>query len=65
MREAIQGMLSMSQMNEIELFAKGNKSRQRSQLVIDEEERLQNCYKDDEFGKKRKQECTPLLFFYI
>ena len=49
MREAIQGMLSMSQMNEIELFAKGSKSRQRSQLVIDEEERLQNCYKDDEF----------------
>lgn len=52
MREAIQGMLSMSQMNEIELFAKGSKSRQRSQLVMDEEERLQNCYKDDEFGKK-------------
>lgn len=51
MREAIQGMLSMSQMNEIELFSKGGKSRQhqRSQLVMDEEERLQHCYKDDEF----------------
>ena len=54
MREAIQGMLSMSQMNEIELFSKGGKSRQlqKSQLVIDEEERLQNCYKDDEFSKQ-------------
>ncbi|CAC5396487.1 PHF8 [Mytilus coruscus] len=60
MREAIQGMLSMSQMNEIELFSKGGKSRQhqRSQLVIDEEERLQNCYKDDEFSRFISHSCS-------
>ncbi|XP_033746034.1 lysine-specific demethylase 7B-like isoform X1 [Pecten maximus] len=54
MRDAIQGMLSMSQMGGMELFSKGRGRRtirlqQRSQLAMEEEEKLDSCYKDEEF----------------
>ncbi|KAK3101137.1 hypothetical protein FSP39_001225 [Pinctada imbricata] len=53
MRDAIQGMLSMSQMGEGRLFSKdgSRKSRahQRSQLAMEEEKKLESCFTDEEF----------------
>ena len=55
MREAIQGMLSMSRggLSSMQLFSKtGKHGLKKSSLAIeDEEEQLSKCYQDDEFGK--------------
>ena len=58
MREAIQGMLSMSRggLGGMQLFSRAESRRQgiRSRSALaeeDEEEKLSKCYQDDEFGK--------------
>lgn len=58
MREAIQGMLSMSRggLSGMQLFSRAESRRQaiRSRSALaeeDEEEQLSKCYQDDEFGK--------------
>ena len=60
MREAIQGMLSMSRggLAGMQLFSKTDAAGRRpgglkksSLAVEDEEEHLAKCYQDDEFGK--------------
>ena len=57
MREAIQGMLSMSRMglSGMQLFSRAESRRQaikaKSSLAMeDEEEQLSKCYQDDEYG---------------
>lgn len=56
MRDAIQGMLSMSQLpGDSDLFSKASARRtirlqQRSKLLDEEEAKLESCYKDDDFG---------------
>ena len=63
MREAIQGMLSMSRMGGLsgmQLFSRAESRRQaikmRSSLAMeDEEEQLSKCYQDDEYGKSLKE----------
>jgi len=58
MREAIQGMLSMSRggLSGMQLFSRAESRRQairsRSGLVEEDEvEQLSKCYQDDEFGE--------------
>lgn len=64
MRDAIQGMLSMSRMGDErqQLFrnkrsAASQRSvatqrlQQRNQMIMEEEAKLEQCYKDEEFSK--------------
>ncbi|KAJ8302298.1 hypothetical protein KUTeg_021285 [Tegillarca granosa] len=54
MRDAIQGMLSMSQMGPGELFTTRGGRRVRlgkSHLAMEDEEKMETCYKDDEFAR--------------
>lgn len=57
MRDAIQGMLSMSRMGSPQLFSggaalsTGKGRKQWSGPQPDEEEQLGVCYKDDEYSK--------------
>ncbi|XP_078340004.1 histone lysine demethylase PHF8-like isoform X2 [Crassostrea virginica] len=55
MRDAIQGMLSMSRMGDgQQLFrdkrsAAAHRLQQRNQMIMEEEAKLEQCYKDEEF----------------
>ena len=62
MRDAIQGMLSMSRMGDgQQLFrdkrsAAAHRLQQRNQMIMEEEAKLEQCYKDEEFSKS-----TPVM----
>lgn len=69
MREAIQGMLSMSRggLSGMQLFSRAESRRQaiRSRSALaeeDEEEQLSKCYQDDEFGKTLKFDIAKTLY---
>lgn len=58
MRDAIQGMLSMSRMGDDrqQLFrnkrsAAAQRLQQRNQMIMEEEAKLEQCYKDEEFSE--------------
>lgn len=64
MRDAIQGMLSMSRMGDErqQLFRNkrsaaaqrsvaAQRLQQRNQMIMEEEAKLEQCYKDEEFSK--------------
>ena len=73
MREAIQGMLSMSRMGGLsgmQLFSRAESRRQaikmRSSLANeDEEEQLSKCYQDDEYGGPLNLLCLLKLLICV
>jgi hypothetical protein len=55
MRDAIQGMLTMSRMGEGNQLFRNKRSaqrlQQRNQMLVEEEAKLEQCYKDEEYSK--------------